>query len=244
MDGLQAIFGRYSPELELLFRIAIFTPFIPKSMKHLKPKTNKAKNFPYIPMLVHLVTGPLQFIRYYAKYVTTRTYPLPDEVDFVLMSLFLLSSALLQISRSKANSTIIKTTFQTTVIQQGVPFFLGYHWNDANLFRLSVQLLNWFSWFRITHRVLPRVVPHRFKGLGKYVVCYEATLVLSSCVAMWEVGYPGGVGAFLGILTVLLSLERTLTRNIASMQERHMLRRLLVNLGLVDFEILRPHKSE
>jgi hypothetical protein len=117
--------------------------------------------------------------------------------------------------RARRHSNITRTVFQASIIQHAAVFILGYLWTDTRLFGLSVKFLNLFSWFRAVHRVLPRILPMRFRGPGKYIACYDAAIVVGTFVSLWEVGYPAGSGIFAGLTALLIWVERSLALKMA-----------------------------
>lgn len=215
VSALGGFINSYSPELECAFRLALFAPFLGKTFSLTRPKQARIRRFPYLPMVVHVLSAPLQFVRYYGTYIRSRESPIPDYVDLLFSGLFILTSALLITSRARRHSNITRTVFQATILQHAAIFVLGYWWSNARLFGLSVKFLNLFSWFRAVHRVLPRLLPMRFRGPGKYIACYDAAIVVGTFVSLWEVGYPAGSGIFAGLVALLIWVERSLALRMA-----------------------------
>ncbi|CZT10016.1 uncharacterized protein RAG0_14638 [Rhynchosporium agropyri] len=227
-----------SPELEFAFRLALFAPFLGKTFRLVRPKQTRIRKFPYLPLVIHILCAPAQFLRYYGSYIQTRNLPVPDRLDLLFSGLFSLTSFILICMRAQRHSNITRTVFQTTITQHGVPFILGYYWGDARLFGLSVRFMSLFSWFRVVHRVLPRLLPVRFKGPGKYVVTYDAAIVVGTFISLWEVGYPAGAGIFAGSVACLMWLERLLALRVANYPQTNFVRRILIATGIVDYEAL------
>lgn len=208
MDGPQqliAVYQSYRPEIEFLLQIALFAPLMTNTLKYTSPKVSRARQFPYPQMMVHILTGPLQLLRYYSRYMATHSLPVPDATDLVLFSLFNTSSLLLEFYRSKGQSAIFRAGFQAPIIMLCCLAPLACSWKDPVLFRSSVLSISWFAWFRWTARVISIVKPDL-----SYVPKSEWTIMLSACLALWYSEYPAGVPIFLGFVASLLWVERAL----------------------------------
>lgn len=206
--------SRYRPELETLFVLVMYSPFLVQTFSYSSPKLTRARGYPYLPMLAHIFAGPLFVLRYHARYAALRVWPKPDSTDLVLFSLFNISSFLLEVRRSKSSYTtaVIRAGFQAAILMHAVVFaasWLGGH--DAALFRASVKFLNWFAWFRMVEKALPVMDP-RLLQMKHYATKFELTMVLSASLAVWEAGVPAGVPVIMGLLVIFLLGERTIAK--------------------------------
>lgn len=207
--SLRATLSLYRPELEILWVLLTYAPYIPPSMAYTSRKLSRARNYPYIPLLVHILIAPMLVLRYHARYAATRTWPPPDVPDLVLFTVFNLTSFILEASRSSQhyNGPAGRTGFQAVILIQTVAFSTSWlQGRDPTLFRASIKIMNWFASFRILLQWAEKISP----GLKKdYPLKWSSTVVLSANFAMWEAGVPGGVPVFLGLTALFMVLERT-----------------------------------
>lgn len=207
-------FSRYRPELETLFVLALYSPFLVQTFSYSSSKLTRARGYPYLPMLVHIFVGPLYVLRYHARYAALRVWPKPDSTDLALFVLFNVSSFLLELRRSKSDYTtaVIRSGFQGAILLHAVIFAASwYGGKDAGLFRTSVKFLNWFGWFRLVDKSLPLFDP-RLGQTRNLATKFELTMVLSTSLAVWEAGVPAGVPVITVTIATLLLGERALAR--------------------------------
>ena len=206
--------SRYRPELETLFVVAMYSPFLAKTFSYSSAKLTRARGYPYFPMLAHIFVGPLYVLRYHARYAAMRVWPKPDSTDLVLFALFNASSFLLELRRSTNPYTtgVIRAGFQGAIFMHAVIFALSwYGGRDAELFRTSVKFLNWFAWFRLVEKSLPVLDP-RLGQMKNFSTKFELTMVLSASLAVWEAGVPAGVPVIVMIHAIFLLGERVLAK--------------------------------
>lgn len=208
LPNLQATLSLYRPELEILWVLLTYAPFIPPSMAYTSRRTSQARKYPYIILLVHILIGPMLVLRYHARYAATRTWPQPDLTDLVLFSAFNLTSFILEASRSSQhyNTPAGRTGFQAVILIQTVVFSASWlQTRDPTLFRVSIKIMNWFASFRALSQWAEWISP----GLkNDYSLKWSTTVVVSATFAMWEAGVPGGVPLFLGLSALFMVLER------------------------------------
>lgn len=207
-------FTLYRPELELLWVLLTFAPFLPTTMRYTSGKFTRARRYPYIPLFIHIVTGPMLVLRYHARYVATRAWPKPELSDLALFAAFNLTSFLLEAARSGQSyyTPAGRSGFQAAILIQTL--VIGASWlrgRDPALFRASVKLFNWFASFRAFSRWAGRINPSLEKD---YDLKWSTTIVLSGTFAMWEAGVPAGVPGFLGLVAVLMVVERAVAEMI------------------------------
>lgn len=205
---------RYRPELETLFVLVMYSPFLVQTFSYSSAKLTRARGYPYLPMLAHIFAGPLYVLRYHARYAALRAWPKPDTTDLVLFSLFNASSFLLELRRSRSaySTAVIRSGFQSAILMHAVVFAASwYGGKDAALFRASVKFLNWFGWFRLVERALPVFDP-RLGQMKNYATKFELTMVVSAGLAVWEAGVPAGPLIVLGMLATFMLGERFLAK--------------------------------
>lgn len=206
--------SRYRPELETLFVLAMYSPFLVQTFSFSSAKLSRARGYPYLPMLVHIFMGPLYVLRYHARYAALRSWPKPDTTDLVLFTLFNVSSFFLELRRSRSpySTAVIRSGFQAAILMHGVIFAVSWlGGKDAALFRSSVKFINWFAWFRLTERALPVLDP-RLGQVKNFATKLELTMVLSASLAVWEAGVPGGLPLIVGMVSTVLLGERVLAK--------------------------------
>jgi len=206
--------SRYRPELETLFVLVLYSPFLFQTFSYSSAKRTRARGYPYVPMVLHIFVGPLYVLRYHARYAALRVWPKPDSTDLVLFSLFNVSSFLLELHRSRSpySTAVIRTGFQGAVLMHAVVFAASWFGGkDAGLFRASVKFLNWFGWFRLVEKSLPIFEP-RLGQMKNASTRFELTMVLSASLAAWEAGVPAGVPVVVGIHAAFLFGERALAK--------------------------------
>lgn len=203
------------PELELLWVLLTYAPFLFGTLRFTSGKYTRARGYPYIPLLIHIVTGPMLVLRYHARYTATHVWPRPDLPDLALFAAFDLTSFILAASKSSQTYKIPagRTGFQAATLIQTVAF--GASWlhpgGDAALFRASVKFFNWFASFRTLSRWVGQISPELRKD---YALKNATTVILSGTFAMWESGIPAGVPGFLGLVAVLIVVERAVAETI------------------------------
>ncbi|KAJ0125314.1 hypothetical protein J7T55_006659 [Diaporthe amygdali] len=243
---LQSGLSRYRPELETLFVLAMYSPFLVQTFSYSSPKLTRARGFPYLPMIAHIFSGPLYVLRYHARYAALRVWPKPDPTDLVLFSLFNLSSFLLEVRRSRSSysTAIIRSGFQAAILMHAVVFAASWlRGQDPVLFRASVKFLNWFAWFRITERTLPVIDP-RLRKMANFGTKFELTSALSASLAVWEAGVPAGVPVILGMIATTVMCERVLAKILIHYSDDNPLKRLVFASGYVDFNYIKEHESQ
>lgn len=206
--------SRYRPELETIFVLVLYSPFLAQTFSYSSAKQTRARGYPYIPMLVHIFVGPLYVLRYHARYAALRVWPKPDSTDLVLFALFNVSSFLLELhrSRSPSSTAVIRSGFQGAILLHAIVFAASwYGGKDAGLFRASVKFLNWFGWFRLVEKSLPLFDP-RLGQMKNTATRFELTMVLSASLAVWEAGVPAGLPVIVGMLATFVFGERALAK--------------------------------
>lgn len=217
LSSLQSASTRFRPELEMLWVILTYSPFLAKTAQFTSPKFTRARVYPYIPIMLHILSGPLLVLRYHARFAAQRVWPRPELIDLVLFSVFSVSSFLLQAYRSKTpySTPAIRTGFQVAILIQTVVFAASWvQGGDATLFRAAVKFMNWFASFRMLERALGKIDP-RLAQMKLYAQKFELTTILSACFAMWEAGIPGGVPIFLGLVAVFMIAERAVAETVS-----------------------------
>lgn len=213
-QSAQYALTRYRPELETLFVLVMYTPFLAQTFSYSSAKLTRARGYPYLPMLVHIFVGPLYVLRYHARYAALRVWPQPDYTDLALFALFNVSSFLLELRRSSSTYTtaVIRSGFQASILMHAAIFAASWFGGrDAGFFRTSVKYLNWFAWFRLTERLLPVMDP-RLGQLKNFASKFELTMVISSGLAVWEAGVPAGVPLIVGLVATFMLGERVIAK--------------------------------
>lgn len=209
-----SVLSRYRPELETLFVLVMYSPFLVQTFSYSSAKLTRARGYPYLPMLAHIFVGPLYVLRYHARYAALRVWPKPDATDLVLFALFNVSSFLLELRRSRSpySTAVIRSGFQASILMHAAIFAASWFGGkDAGLFRTSVKFLNWFAWFRLTDRALPVMDP-RLGQVKNFATKFELTMVMSASLAVWEAGVPAGVPIVVGMFATFVLGERFLAR--------------------------------
>lgn len=205
---------RYRPELETLFVLFLYSPFLVQTFSYSSAKRTRARGYPYLPMLAHIFAGPLFVLRYHARYAALRVWPKPDTTDLALFTLFNISSFLLELRRSRSPyaTPVSRSGFQGAILMHGVVFAASWlGGKDAGLFRASVKFLNWFGWFRLIEKSLPVIDP-RLGQMKNTVTKFEITMILSASLAVWEAGVPAGVPLISSIIATMMLGERALAK--------------------------------
>lgn len=202
--------ARFRPELELLWVLLSYSPFLVKTFQFTSSKFARARAYPHAPLVVHIFSGPMLVLRYHARYAAQRAWPRPEAADLLLFSAFSLSSFLLEARRSRAPhaTPTVRAGFQSAVLIQAVLF--GTSWargGDPAPFRAVVKFMNWFASFRAT-AALAGLVDPRLAAPGCFALRMELTMLASGCFAVWEAGVPAGVPAFLGLVAGFMVVER------------------------------------
>lgn len=211
MTSPSYLLARFRPELELLWVLLSYSPFLARTFRLTSPKVARARDYPYVPMMVHIFSAPMLVLRYHARYAAQGVWPRPEAADLLLFSAFSLSSFFLEAYRSPVpfSTPPVRTGFQAAILIQAVLF--GASWvrggGDPVLFRAVIKYMNWFASFRATSR-LAGLVDLRLAAPANYAQRIELTMVVSGCFAAWEAGVPAGVPVFLGLMGVLMVVER------------------------------------
>lgn len=216
-SSLAHLLVRFRPELELLWVLLSYAPFLGMTARFTSPKFARARSYPYPPLVLHIATGPLLVLRYHARYAAQRAWPRPEAADVLLFAAFAVSSLLLQAHRSRTpySTPAIRTGFQASVLLQAALFGLALlRGGDPVLFRAAVKYTNWFASFRATYGLLGVVDP-RLAGVRCFAQRFEVATVVSGCFAVWEAGVPAGVPVFLGLVAGLIILERAVAETIS-----------------------------
>ncbi|KAI3393557.1 hypothetical protein diail_4148 [Diaporthe ilicicola] len=246
VQSLRFSLSRYRPELETLFVLAMYLPFLVQTFSYSSPKLTRARGYPYLPMLAHIFSGPLLILRYHARYAALRVWPKPDGTDMLLFSLLNVSSFLLEVRRSRSAyaTAVIRAGFQAAILMHAAIFAASWlGGQDAALFRTSVKFLNWFAWFRMVEKALPVVDP-RLQKMKNYATKFELTIVLSASVAVWEAGVPAGVPLILGMVMAFMMGERMIAKILMRYSEDNPLKQLVVASGYVDFNYIKEHAGQ
>ncbi|KAK7747893.1 hypothetical protein SLS53_001145 [Cytospora paraplurivora] len=207
---LQFLLASYRPEAEILFSIAMFSPFLARTFSSSSPKRARARGYPYLTLLAHILSSLFLVIRYHVRYVRLRVWPELDTTDLLVFSLFFLTSFYIEAYLAKGQLVGVRAGFQTAILMHCAVFTASWaRGGDTALFRTSVKFVNWFSWFRLTARLLPVIDP-RLRLTKNFGARYELTCILSTPLALWESGYPNGIPIQLGLVSVLMVAERAI----------------------------------
>ena len=210
MYGAPYYLARYRPEAEILFCIAMYTPFLAQTFAYSSPKRARARNYPYLTLLVHAICGFSLVVRYHARYVALRVWPEPDNVDLAVFSVFALTSFYLQVWRSKGQGPAYRAGFQASILMHPAVFAASWLMGqDPALFRVAIKFIDWFSWFRFTVDLLP-VIDSRLKLMKNFGTRLELTCILSGSVAVYQSGYPSGILLLFGLISATMIMERAI----------------------------------
>ncbi|CAN8103910.1 unnamed protein product [Discula destructiva] len=212
-------------------------------MRYSSAKVARARKYPYFPTIVHIFTGPMLVLRYHARYAATCEWPRPESADVVLLASFCVTSFLLEAARSALEyvSPVWRTGFHAAIFIQPAIFSVSWiRGGDPALFRASIKMLNWFASFRLLMPLLTRIDPNLKKN---FVLQSSTNVLLSGVFAMWEAGVPAGVPAFLGLVAVLIIVERAIAEAIYNVPDSSLLKKLILASGYVDYNFLR-HKAK
>ncbi|POS73539.1 hypothetical protein DHEL01_v208069 [Diaporthe helianthi] len=238
--------SKYRPELETLFVLALYSPFLVQTFSYSSAKLSRARGYPYLPILLHIFVGPMYILRYHARYAALRVWPEPEITDLVLFVLFNLSSFVIELYRSKSEyaTAVIRSTFQGAILIHTGIFAASWYGNrDAGLFRASVKFLNWFGWFRLVQKSLPMLDP-RLGQMKNFATRFELALVSSTSLAVWEAGVPAGVPVITATIVTLVLGERALARMLLRYPDDNPLKQLVVASGYVDFNYMKAHANQ
>lgn len=207
--------SRYRPELELLWVLLTYSPFLVQTYSYVSSKKTRASQYPYPGMLSHLFLAPLYVLRWHARYAALRVWPQPELFDLILFAGFWLSSVSLEFSQVRKGRAVplLRAGFQVAIAMHGVCFAAAWvQGRDPALFRATVKFFNWFASFRGTIRLLGYIDPSLMKS---YKTMASLTMVASGSYAFWEAGLPMGVPLFLLSSAALVLVKRALTERIA-----------------------------
>lgn len=212
LDVANRKMSSYGPELEFAWAILIISPFLvnPWTFKYTSPKVARARNYPHLPLLVHIFTSVMIVLRYHARFAALRVRPRPDSVDLVLFSVFILSSFVVEAHRSAKQVPTVRSGFQAGILIQAMAFAASWaKGGDPALFRAAVKYFNWFGSFRTTSALLGSgSIDPRLAGMKNFALRYEVVMLVSGSFAVWEAGVPAGVPMFFGVAAALMILER------------------------------------
>ncbi|ROW08537.1 hypothetical protein VPNG_06234 [Cytospora leucostoma] len=241
---LQSVLTSYRPEAEILFSIAMFSPYLARTFSFSSPKRARARGYPYLTLLAHILSSLFLVTRYHARYVRLRVWPEPETADLLGFSLFFLTSFYIEAYLSKNQLVGARVGFQTAILMHCAVFTATWAMGgDTALFRTSVKLLNWFSWFRLTARVLP-VIDRRLRLTKNFGARFELTCIMSTPLALWESGYPNGIPIHMGLVSVLMVAEHAVAAALSSYPDDHLLKKLVLASGYVDFGYLKEKASQ
>lgn len=211
---LQGKLSLYRPELELLWVLLTYAPFLQETMRYTSGKFSRARKFPYITLLTHIVTAPMLVLRYHARFAALRIWPRPELTDLALFAVFNLTSFMLEAHRSSQHysTPTRRTGFQAVILIQASVFAASwFRERDAALFRASIKLLNWFASYRIFSRLAGHIEPSLQKD---FALKSSTTVIVSGAFAMWEAGVPGGLPVFFGLAAMFMVAERAIAESI------------------------------
>lgn len=207
--------SRYRPELELLWVLLSYSPFLVQAYSYTSPQYTRVRRYPYPVLLVHILVAPLYVLRWHARYAALRVWPQPEPTDLLLFAAFWISSASLEVSRVKMGLAIplMRAGFQVAIAMHGGYFAAGWvGGRDPAAFRATVKFLNWFASFRAVGRLWSRIDRRLVKTPAS---AYSMTMMTSGCYAMWEAGVPNGVPVFLVATMALVLVKQALAGRIA-----------------------------
>lgn len=207
--------SRYRPELELLWVLLTYAPFMVQTYSYVSPRKTRVRQYPYPGILIHIFMAPLYVLRWHARYAALRVWPQPELFDLILFAGFWLGSVSLELSRVRKGAAVplVRAGFQVTIALQGAGFAAAWvRGRDAALFRATVKFCNWFA----SYRSVTRLWAYLDANLAKnYAIASSLTMVASGCYAVWEAEVPYGVPLFLLSTAALVMAKRTLTERIA-----------------------------
>ncbi|KAF3766170.1 hypothetical protein M406DRAFT_68540 [Cryphonectria parasitica EP155] len=247
---IQNLCARYRPELEMLWVLLTYAPFLTSTFRYTSPKFARHRNYPPFTTTIHIFSAFLLVLRYHARYAATRTWPCPELPDLLLFAVFNISSFFLEAHRASVPQSIpvVRAGFQVSVLMHAAVF--GASWvqrcsgggGGQVFFRASVKFMNWFASFRAIKELLGLVDP-RLAQPKNTVASFEVTMVLSLPLGLWEAGVPAGVPASLVLLAGFLIMERAVAEAVFGMSDSNPCKRLILASGYVDFNLLREKKQ-
>lgn len=210
--------NRYRPELDILWVLLTYSPFLVPTYSYLSAEKTRANNFPHPAMLGHILVAPLYVLRWHARYAATRVWPRPELFDLVLFTTFWVSSTSLEFSRVRKGLPVplFRAGFQVAIAMHGACFAAAW-WapggRDAALFRATVKFFNWFASFRGTLTLIGRVDPPLMKSPAAWT---SLVMMTSASYAWWEAGLPDAAPVFMVLTGTLALIKQALTERIAS----------------------------
>jgi hypothetical protein len=81
---------------------------------------------------------------------------------------------------------------------------LGYYTSSPMWHRASIKLLHNFVWARFIIRITPDFIT----GLETFAARYTAGIIGCHLLGLWEGEYPNGTGIYMGLMAVLLAVDR------------------------------------
>lgn len=207
--------SRYRPELDLLWVLVTYAPFLAQTYTYTSTKHTRARNYPYVVMMGHIFIAPLYVLRWHARYAALRVWPKPELLDLVLFTTFWISSVGLEFSQVKKGPAepLFRAGFQVAIAIHGACFAAAWlGGRDPTMFRATVKTFNWFASFRGAMRLLRLVDPRLQKD---YKSLMSLTILTSGSYAFWEAGVPSAAPAFLLGVGALVLVKRALVERTA-----------------------------
>ena len=199
---------QWRPQIDLLYTIILYTPFLlPAATRHFKSsKTAKMMGYPYKALLVHLIAGSIELLRYHVMALSAE--PSADGIDVTLCILQAVTSMLLCKGINRGNKFVIRTSFQALALQRMLATGISYATTSPTWHRASIKILNQFIYNRYLLGELVKldIFP------GGRPSAFSALVFASGSVALWEGDYPWGVPMFSALVLGLVAFERWVGR--------------------------------
>jgi len=201
--------SQWSLQLELLYTVFMYTPYVLRTRRYFaSSKPAQIANLPYIPLLVHLISGVIDLTRYYLKAFNI-IGSTPDALDLALCFAHAISSCQMARRVTKGNTYIPRNCFQATGIQRALATSIAYCTGEWSWYFASIKLHNNFIWVRW---LIPAIRNLGVTGSKEYGPIYMAGVFIACPICLWEGGYPLGISMFCVLMAVLPLLEQWAAR--------------------------------
>jgi hypothetical protein len=207
LGTLQTLFNsasRHSVALEVSGQAILYLPLIWISSRHLKsPRLARILKLPYVPLLIHLISSFFELVLYYGYLATQNASPTPKLTDFVLAIAQITSSIILTAHVRRGNAAIVHATFHCMAFERLIASTLAYYHGSSMWHRVSIKLLNNFTYARWLGLVLPFLA-----GLRGFKEKYTTVIFFAQLIALWESGFPLGIPVFCAMMGLLLAVNK------------------------------------
>lgn len=208
LDGLMALAHEHRKTGEIAwvaFAYLFWTPLIWKSTSSTAPA--RVRKISYASLTLHAVLCIAELLLYYIPFVLTGEIPKPSGLTLAVcilqsVSSFWITATLHRWPRGHLQAT--RAAFQCMALQRLVAAGIAYHSGSTFWHKASIKLLNNFVWARFIIHLLPKYVVG-FESLHTRVT---AGVVGCHFLGMWEGDYPNGNAIYMGLMFVLLALDR------------------------------------